>query len=130
MKRPGTVFWKVALVLVGVQVATALLAVGLSAYFAQERSLELVRGSLVLRLDQVAEEIESQATFDEETGALTLSRRLRLDLATRFPDPTYLLDDEGEATEILDEGEAIGVAPVRVIPPGAYDALAEGRLMV
>ena len=96
----------------GVQVATALLAVGFSALLARERGLELVRGNLVLRLDAVAEEVERRADFDPVTGALSLPRRLRLDLATRFPDPTYLLDSEGAVVERTGAGPAPTPVPV------------------
>ena len=115
-----TVFWKVALVLIGVQVVTGLLAVGLSAYFAQERSLELVRGNLILRLDQTAVEIEGRAEFDEE-GLMTLPRRLQLDLATRFPDPTVVLDLNG--TSIAGEN-------VQSLPPAVMAALEAGEIEV
>ena len=89
-----SVFWKVALVLVGVQVVTGLMAVALGAYLARERSLELVRGNLILRLDQVAEEVETRAAFDEQ-GLISFPERLGLDLATRFPDSTIVLDVDG-----------------------------------
>ena len=115
-----TVFWKVALVLIGVQVVTGLLAVGLSAYFAQERSLELVRGNLILRLDQVAQEVEGRAEFDEE-GRMSLPRRLQLDLATRFPDPTSVLDLEGVS---------ISGDDIEALPVGALAALEAGEIEV
>ena len=116
----GSVFWKVALVLIGVQVVTGLLAVGLSAYFAQERSLELVRGNLILRLDQTAVEIEGRAEFDED-GRMSLPRRLQLDLATRFPDPTSVLD--------LDGAPILG-GDVEALPAGAPAALEAGEIEV
>ena len=75
-RRPRTVFWKVAGVLILAQVATALLAVFLIGYFARERALELVRGNLILRLDQTAEEVESRADYEPDTGTLQFSRRL------------------------------------------------------
>jgi len=115
-----TVFWKVALILIGVQVVTGLLAVGLSAYFAQERSLELVRGNLMLRLDQAAQEIESRAEFDEE-GMMTLPQRLELDLVTRFPDSTVVLDVDGATIS----GEEVGP-----LPANARAALESGEIEI
>ncbi len=115
-----TVFWKVALVLIGVQVVTGLLAVGLGAYFASARSLELVRGNLILRLDQVAEEVEGRAEFDEE-GRMTLPRRLELDLATRFPDSTVVLDVDGGP---------ISGEPIAQLPGGSLAALVAGEIEV
>ncbi|MEO0556858.1 MAG: HAMP domain-containing sensor histidine kinase [Bacteroidota bacterium] len=102
--------------------ATALLAVGLSAYFAQERSRELLVGTLQLRLDAVAEEIEERAEVDA-LGGVTLSPRFRLDLATRFDDPQALLDLDGS---ILDTLDVAGVVPV--VPDSALTALADGRI--
>ena len=52
-----SVFWRVASILVGVQVATALLAVALSAFFANERSLSLAKNSLELRIDNLAQRV-------------------------------------------------------------------------
>lgn len=120
LRMRKTVFWKVALILIGVQVVTGLLAVGLGTYFAQERSLELVRGNLFLRLDQTAGEVEARAEFDEE-GRMTLPRRLELDLATRFPDSTTVLELEGEAIS----GRQVGS-----LPEGALEALETGEIEV
>lgn len=124
-----SVFWKVALVLVGVQVVTGLLAVALSAYFAQERSLELVRGNLILRLDQVAEEIETRASFDVE-GQMSLPERLGLDLATRFPDSVHVLDFEGRvlfgsSIQLPDDAEqALAVGEIEMAIEGDTWAMA------
>ncbi|MEM1128202.1 MAG: ATP-binding protein [Bacteroidota bacterium] len=96
----GTVFWKVAGVLVGAQVATGLLAVALSAWFAQERGLDLAAGSLRLRLNTVAEEIEARL-LPTATPLDSLPPLLRLDLALRFPDPLHLLDAEGRLLETI-----------------------------
>ena len=117
-----TIFWKVAAVLVGVQVATALLAVGLSAVFAQERSRELLVGTLELRLDAVAEEVEARAEVDVLDG-VTLSDRLRLDLATRFDDPLALLDAEGAVVDTFGAGGRVPAVPDR-----ARAALVDGRI--
>lgn len=106
----------------GVQVATALLAVSLSAYFAQERSRELLVGTLQLRLDAVAEEVEERAEVDV-LGGITLSPRFRRDLAARFDDPQALLDVDGA---VLDTFDVAGTAPD--VPDSALAALAEGRI--
>ncbi len=89
-----SVFWKVAGILVGVQVATGLMAVALSAYFAYDRSLDLAEKSLRLRLDALAEEVERRG-FPLDEGVATLPLTLRQDLHYRFPDPIYLLDAVG-----------------------------------
>jgi signal transduction histidine kinase len=112
----------VAAVLVGAQVATALLAVALSAVFAEDRSRELLEGTLRLRLDAVAEEVESRAEIDP-FGGLDLPGRLRADLPTRFPDPLAVLDETGA---VLD---TFGGA-VRGVPEAARRALADGRVAV
>lgn len=109
--------------LVGAQVATGLVAVLLSGYFVRTQSAELVRSSLELRLDRVAEEVEARAAFDEE-GRLSFPRRLQLDLPTRFPDPVYVLDLDGRVVQ-GPEGEQPGR-----LPPEAQAALDEGRVAV
>ena len=123
-----TVFWRVAGVLVGVQVATALVAVALSASFASARSERLVRGTIELRLDAVAEEIESRADIDA-FGVVRLGRRLRLDLPTRFPDPVALLGADGVVVDTLGTattGEFAGAA----VPAAALVALRAARVAV
>lgn len=95
-----TVFWKVALVLVGAQVATGLLAVALTAWFAYDRGLELVANSLRVQLDRLAEEVE-QRGYPLLGGLEDLPLPLRLDLARRFPDPVVLLDREGRVIETI-----------------------------
>ncbi|MEM6289406.1 MAG: hypothetical protein AAF845_19870, partial [Bacteroidota bacterium] len=91
-------FWRVAGVLVVAQVATALLAVVLSGVFAQERSQELLEGTLRLRLDAVAEEVEDRADIGP-LGEIEIPNRLGADLATRFPDPLALLDETGAVVD-------------------------------
>jgi len=117
-----TVFWKVAAVLVGAQVATALLAVALSGAFAQDRSRDLLAGTLRLRLDAVAVEVEERADIGP-LGEVELGPRLRADLATRFPDPLAFLDESGAVVDTF--GGAVGA-----VPPAALDALQSGRIAV
>ena len=119
-----TVFWKVAAVLVGAQTATALLAVVLSGLFAQDRSQELLEGTLQLRLDAVAEEVEQRAEIGP-FGGLDLPDRLRADLPTRFPDPLAVLDESGAVVDTFDVG-----GRVPSVPAGALDALADGLVSV
>ena len=124
MSRPRTIFWKVAAVLVGVQGATAVLAVGLSAYFAQERSRELLLGTLQLRLDAVAEEVEERGEVDA-LASPTLPPRLQLDLATRFPDPLALVSPDGTVLDTFGVG-----GRVPRVPQAAVAALTEGRIAI
>ena len=119
--RP-TIFYRVAGVLVGAQVATALLAVALSAWFAQDRSEALLAGTLRLRLDAVAEEVEARAEIGP-FGEVEIGGRLRADLATRFPDPLAVLDEAGSVAEVFG---AEGVA----VPSEAVVALDSGRVVV
>lgn len=126
-----TVFWKVAGVLVGVQLATGVLAVALSGWLVREASLELVRGSLELRLDRLAEEVEGRVVWPDsslfEGAAFALPRRLRLDLATRLPDPLYLVDDAGRLRAAFGAGaDSSGFR----FPDAARPALDRGQIEV
>ncbi|WP_412067156.1 ATP-binding protein [Rubrivirga sp. IMCC43871] len=109
--------------LVGAQVATAVLAVVLSGVFAQARTDELLAGTLQLRLDAVAEEVEARAEIGP-FGEIALSARLRADLGTRFLDPLVLLDETGAVAATL------GDESVFDVPPAALAALEEGRVAV
>ena len=106
-----SVFWKVAGVLVGAQIITALLALALSDRAAHDRSRALAEHSLRLRLDALASEVEQRTSFSASTFA-DVPLPLEIDLASRFPDPVTLLDSKGR--------------PLRAIPPGAA-APVEGR---
>ncbi|MDX1530779.1 MAG: HAMP domain-containing protein, partial [Rhodothermales bacterium] len=123
-------FWRVAGVLVGAQVLTGLLAVGLGAYLWEARSLELVRNSLILRLDSVAEEVEGRAAFAPDSvravSRLVLTEPLRRDLRRRFPDPIAVLGPEGDVQAVV--GEAAGAAGP--VPVEARAALYAGDLVV
>ncbi len=119
-----TVFWRVAGVLVGVQVATALVAVALSAAFASARSERLVRGTIELRLDAAAEEVETRAATDA-FGALRVPETLRRDLPARFPDPLAILDADGAVVDTFGAGGRIPA-----IPAAALAALDSARVAV
>jgi signal transduction histidine kinase len=131
-----SVFWKVAGILVGVQVATGLLAVGLSAWFANDRSLDLAANSLRLRLDDLAQEVEQRADTLLTEGLTTLPVPLRLDLARRFPDPLVLLDAEGHLVSTIqpdrDEFPAAMTEPaaVSMLPDDLSGLLAAGDVVV
>lgn len=121
----GSVFWKVAGVLVGALVLTAVGAVAVSAYIWETRAAELVRNSLALRLDAVAEEVEARAEFvptsDGEASVVVLGEALRIDLTERFPDPVGLLAPDGSLLEAAAEMD---------VPHEAALALAEERTVV
>ena len=119
-----TVFWKVAGLLVGVQLVSVVVAVTLSTVLARNRSRELLHGTLQLRLDSAAEEVESRAAFDA-FGTLALPDRARLDLATRFPDRVAIVDSEGT---VLDTFGTWTAAPS--LPPEARAALDAGRIAI
>lgn len=119
-----TLFWRLAAVLVGAQVATALLAVALSGLFAQDRSRELLEGTLQLRFDAVAEEVEERAEIGP-FGELSLPARLRADLPTRFPDPLAVLDESGAVVDTFGAG-----GRVPAVPEAAQTALEEGRIAI
>ena len=131
-----SVFWKVAGILVGVQVATGLLAVGLSAWFAYATSLDLVENSLRLRLDDLAREVEQSADSSLYGGLASLSIPLRLTLSARFPDPVILLDAEGQWLETIPPDvnefpEVTGTpATEPVLPDDLAGFLANGDIVI
>ena len=93
-------FWKVAGILIGIQIATGLLAVGLSAYFAYDRSLDFVESTLRIQIDDVAREVERRAFppgfgTEKVLSVADLPETLVIDLSTRLPDPITLLDKNG-----------------------------------
>ncbi len=130
-----SVFWKVAGILVGVQVATGLMAVALSAYFAYDRSLDLAANSLGLRLERLAEEVERRA-YPLDDGVRDLPFVLRQDLHYRFPDPIYLLEADGTPRlRFLPGVDSLallgGLPPGDVaLPPGLADSLRVGNVIV
>ncbi len=106
-----SVFGRVALLLSGAQVLVALLAVGLSAYFARTRSLGLAAAGIRLRLDALAEEIEQRVDLDRADLA-HLPLPVQLDLSARFPDPVLLLDSLGHLVTIIwPDSELFGPYP-------------------
>lgn len=122
--RSRSMFGRVAVLVVAAQMLTGFLAVGLSAFLWQGRSLELVRNSLALRLDAVAEEFEGRAAFEPDATGLAsrivFSERLLSDLAARFPDPVAVLDVQGVPME----------PTTRPVSPEVPERLREGRVTV
>jgi len=92
----GTVFWRVAAVLIAVQLATSFLSVGFTAWYARDQHQALATVAITARLDALSEEIERRANISDLTLPL-FSDELELDLAYRFPDPLLLIDLEGNA---------------------------------
>lgn len=112
-RLPGrrSVFWRVAAILVGVQMLAVLLAISLSAWFAYDRALDLATTSVRLRLDAVAEEIERAGAWGP-AGLDSIPAVLRADLSRRFPDPVYILGSDGAivarihpADRVIDSGD-------------------------
>ena len=107
-----SVFWKVAGILVGVQVVTGLMAVALGAWFANDRSRDLAANSLRLRLDGLAEEVEQRADSSLlENGLAGLPSPVRFDLSRRFRDPVLLLDGNGTVVDTIQPDEAFFLEP-------------------
>ncbi len=103
--RPKTVAGRVALVLVGVQVATSLLAVGLAAVLASGGNRQLAARSMEQQLDAVAREIEERAAPLYTLDALP--PLLLSDLETRFLDPIYLVDANVDAIRSVGEAPSV-----------------------
>lgn len=122
-----SVFWKVAGILISVQIATVFLAVVLSAWFAYDQSLALVETSLRVQLSAVAEEIEQRA--DLSTGRVELPRLLELDLTTRLPDPIHLVDTSGVVLTMIQPDASAFADPLEEDPGGlAFPANVKGLL--
>ena len=129
-----SVFWPVAGTLVGVQVIIGLLAVALTAWFSYDRSLDLAAGSLRLRLDGLAEEVEQRADLGT-TDLADLPLPVRLDLAARFPDPVTLVRPDGTPVLTVPPSPSVfpGVdtrAPVSDLPSEVAARLEEGVVIV
>ncbi len=96
----SSVFWRVSLVLIVVQLATGFLAAGFTVWFASDRSGDLAESSLKMRLDAVAEEIE-RSSVGQALELEKLPEMLKLNLALRFPDPVLLVDPTGQVVETV-----------------------------
>ncbi|MEM8556647.1 MAG: HAMP domain-containing sensor histidine kinase [Bacteroidota bacterium] len=127
-----TLFWRLAALLAGALVATAVVSVLLAATLVRAESAALLERSLTLRLDALAREIEDRATITADT--LALPDLLRYDLATRFADPLALIDTTGAVITTFEPGGLFaerGRAPVEVVvPDSALAAVQAGRIAV
>ncbi|MEM9997136.1 MAG: HAMP domain-containing sensor histidine kinase [Bacteroidota bacterium] len=127
-----TLFWRLAALLAGALVATAVVSVLLAATLVRAESAALLERSLTLRLDALAREIEDRATVTADT--LALPDLLRYDLATRFADPLALIDTTGATTATFEPGGLFaerGRVPVEVVvPDSALAAVQAGRIAV
>ena len=137
----GSAFWKVAGILVGIQVATGLLAIALSAWLAYDRSLSLIQETIHVRLNDLADEVELRAfppgEAPEKVQSLyDLPESLVLDLTTRFPDPITLLDPDGSAfrtvqPDMAEFNATLEPAPLVVqVPDNMNERLEAGRIVV
>jgi len=112
--------------------AAALVAVALAALLFSDATRDLVRTGLTARLDRLAEETEARSTWVAgvdplDAGHFDVPRRLRLDLATRLPDPIYLVDADGRVRAAFGE-EADSAA--FSLPPGVRAAMEAGEIDV
>ena len=99
-RRSGSVFWKVAVVLVTVQLTIGILAVGFTAWYARDQQVSLASEAMTARLDAVSEEIERRSA-PSDVSVEKFSDDLKLDLGYRFPDPLFILDLEGNVIESI-----------------------------
>lgn len=94
----NSVFWKIAGILIGAQVITGLLAVLLTSYFNTQQRLPLIENTIRQQLDNVAFELELELENQQavQLAELSISKVLKANLQTRFPDPLYLLNADGK----------------------------------
>lgn len=96
MNLRSTLFWKVAPVLVVLQLVSVAITAGFIILYARSAQDTLASTALAARMDATAEEIERR-TNGLALGASNLDESLRLDLSYRFPDPLILIDLDGLA---------------------------------
>lgn len=89
-----SIFWRVAGILIGAQLLTGLVAVGVTVWIAASQSVTLVQNSVALQLNNLAAELERNATFDED-GNFQLPPFAYLDLTGRLKDPIHFSDRNG-----------------------------------
>lgn len=129
------VFWRVSAALVIAQLATGLLAIGLSAYLASDRSSDLAENSLRVRIDALAEEIERASVFSDEE-LIRLPSTLLSNLSLRFPDPIIVADTSGVVLHTiypLSEAFNDDVADSTILPviPSSYGvSIRTGRITI
>ncbi|MDG2016201.1 MAG: HAMP domain-containing sensor histidine kinase [Rhodothermales bacterium] len=120
--RPGTVFWRVAAVLIAVQLATGILAVAFTFWYASDHQRALAEVAIAARLDAVAEEIEGLVSTLE---ASQFTDVFRLDMGYRFPDPLTILDLGGTVLDVFYPAQDAfeGVLPDESVQPIIPDIL-------
>ena len=134
-------FWKVAGILVGIQIATGLLAVALSAWFAYDRSLNFVQKTLRVRIDELAGEVERRAfppgeALEKVFSISDLPHSLVLDLSTRLPDPITILDSNGAVKRTIQPDASVfkrNIKPGPLMlnaPDNIIDELLKDRVLV
>ncbi len=123
-----SVYWRVAAVLVTAFVALTACAVVLSASLARERSLALAAGSVRLRLDALAEEIETRIS-PEAVTLDSLPLPLQIDLTDRFPDPVLLFSTTGAVVGTFEPAQFEDGTPA-TLPNEALSALDSGVVVV
>jgi signal transduction histidine kinase len=99
-------FWRVAGLLLGVQLFAVAVAFTMSATAAYDRALDLAAEGLRLRLDALAEDVEGRADWGQD-GLRDLSVPLLRDLSARFPDPVVVVDASGRAIFVARPGGQI-----------------------
>ncbi len=100
--RKNTVFWRVAGILVGVQVLIAAVAVLLTFQLSYDHFLRLAANSVRLRLDAAALEMEERVDLRGHLDGLPAS--VLIDIQSRFEDPVFLLQEDGRDFAILSDG--------------------------
>ncbi|MCH8122563.1 MAG: HAMP domain-containing protein [Bacteroidetes bacterium] len=134
-RRRHLIFWRVSAALVIVQLATGLLAIGLSAYLASDRSADLAENSLRVRIDALAEEIERAGAFSSE-GLKDLAPTLLSNLSLRFPDPIIVADTSGVVLHTIYpiseafSGDVADSSMVPVLPPTYARSIGSGEISI
>ncbi len=133
--RRTSVFWRVSGALVAAQLATGLLAIWFTVWFASDRSADLAENSLRVRIDALAEEIE-RAGAPLELGLEQLPEKILANLSYRFPDPVSLLDIDGQLLGVFYPASDAFEGPVSdstvkpVVPGNAEARIAAGDITV
>ncbi|MBL7977041.1 MAG: HAMP domain-containing histidine kinase [Bacteroidetes Order II. Incertae sedis bacterium] len=91
----NSIFWRVAGILIGAQLLTGLVAVGITVWIAASQSVTLIQNSVALQLNNVAAEMERNAEFAED-GSFQMPSFAYLDLTGRLKDPIFITDRKGE----------------------------------
>lgn len=132
--RKRTVLWRVAGILIGVQVLIAAVAVLLTFLLSYGHSLRLAANSVRLRVDAAAVEIEERADLREPPQSL--AQEVLIDLVSRFEDPVFLLYGEGQDFEVESDGRLSvlhhpsNAGPPSPIRQAAREAVAEDSLAI